>query len=134
METSFPQFNQTLKLGKVEIAPEVIEVIAGLAAAEIEGVAFMSGGLVGGIVERLGRKNLAKGVRVELGEENTAVDVSIVVDYGVRIPDVARAVQDNVKTTIQNMTGLDVIEVNVHVVSVQIKPEPQVQNEDKRVK
>ncbi|WP_025026196.1 Asp23/Gls24 family envelope stress response protein [Caldalkalibacillus mannanilyticus] len=134
METSFPQFNQTLKLGKVEIAPEVIEVIAGLAASEIDGVAFMSGGFVGGIVERLGRKNLAKGVRVELGEERTAVDVSIVVEYGVRIPSVAMAVQENVKTAIQNMTGLDVIEVNVHVVSVQIKPEVQANNEEKRVK
>jgi len=134
METSFPQFNQTLKLGKVEIAPEVIEVIAGLAASEIEGVAFMSGGFVGGIVERLGKKNLSKGVRVELGEHSTAIDVSIVVEYGVRIPDVAMSVQENVKTTIQNMTGLDVIEVNVHVVSVQIKQEAQGNTEDKRVK
>lgn len=121
METSFPQFNHSSELGKVEIAPDVIEVIAGLAASEIEGVAFMSGGIVGGIVEKLGRKNLSKGVKVELGENQTVVDVSIVVDYGVRIPEVALAVQENVKTTIQNMTGLDVIEVNVHVISVQVK-------------
>lgn len=121
METSFPQFNHSSELGKVEIAPDVLEVIAGLAASEIEGVAFMSGGIVGGIVEKLGRKNLSKGVRVELGENHTVVDVSIVVDYGVRIPEVALAVQENVKTTIQNMTGLDVIEVNVNVVSVQVK-------------
>jgi uncharacterized alkaline shock family protein YloU len=121
METSFPQFNHSSELGKVEIAPDVIEVIAGLAASEIEGVAFMSGGIVGGIVEKLGRKNLSKGVKVELGENQTVVDVSIVVDYGVRIPEVALEVQENVKTTIQNMTGLDVIEVNVHVVSVQVK-------------
>ncbi|GAA0350988.1 Asp23/Gls24 family envelope stress response protein [Bacillus horti] len=121
METSFPQFEQTSELGKVEIAPEVIEVIAGLAASEIEGVAFMSGGFVGGIAERLGRKNLAKGVKVELGETQTVIDVSIVVEFGVRIPDVATAVQENVNSAIQNMTGLDVIEVNVHVVSVHVK-------------
>lgn len=121
METSFPQFNHTSEMGKVEIAPDVIEVIAGLAAAEIDGVAHMSGGFVGGIAEKLGRKNFSKGVKVELGENHTVVDVSIVVEYGVRIPDVALAVQDNVKTTIQNMTGLDVLEINVHVVSVHIR-------------
>jgi uncharacterized alkaline shock family protein YloU len=121
METSFPQFNHSSEMGKVEIAPDVIEVIAGLATAEIDGVAYMSGGFVGGIAERLGRKNLAKGVKVELGENHTVVDISIVVEYGVRIPEVAIAVQENVKTTIQNMTGLDVIEVNIHVISVQVK-------------
>src|SRR5690606_28514708 len=109
------------ELGRVEISPGVLEVIAGLAASEIEGVAYMSGGFVGGIAERLGRKNLAKGVKVELGENQTIISVSIVVDFGVRIPDVAKAVQENVNSAIQNMTGLDVIEVNVHVVSVHVK-------------
>lgn len=121
METSFPQFEQASELGRVEISPGVLEVIAGLAASEIEGVAYMSGGFVGGIAERLGRKNLAKGVKVELGENQTIISVSIVVDFGVRIPDVAKAVQENVNSAIQNMTGLDVIEVNVHVVSVHVK-------------
>lgn len=123
METSFPHIRQSSKLGKVEISPEVIEVIAGLAAAEIEGVASMSGGMIGGWAERLGRKNFAKGVKVELGEELTVIDLSIVVDYGVRIPDVAQAVQDNVRTAIQDMTGLEVLEVNVHVINVQVKNE-----------
>lgn len=134
METSFPHFKQTSELGKVEIAPEVIEVIAGLAASEIDGVAYMSGGLVGGLAERLGRKNLSKGVKVELGEQHTVIDLSIVVEYGVRIPEVALAVQDNVKTTIQNMTGLDVIEVNVHVINVLVKSELAEQVEEKRVR
>lgn len=132
METSFPHVRQTSELGNVEIAPEVIEVIAGLAASEIEGVAQMSGGVIGGIAERLGRKNFAKGVKVELGEHHAVLDLSIVVEYGVRIPDVALAVQENVKTTIQNMTGLDVIEVNVHVVNVQVKNEIAEPTEDKK--
>lgn len=132
METNFPQVKQTSELGNVEIAPEVIEVIAGLAASEIEGVAQMSGGVIGDIAERLGRKNFAKGVKVELGEHHVIVDLSIVVEYGVRIPDVALAVQENVKTTIQNMTGLDVIRVNVHVVNVQVKSEPSETVEDKK--
>ncbi|WP_202076712.1 Asp23/Gls24 family envelope stress response protein [Caldalkalibacillus salinus] len=121
METSFPHFHQASELGKVEIAPDVLEVIAGLAASEIDGVAYMSGGFVGGIAERLGRKNLSRGVKVELGENHSVIEVSIIVDYGVRIPEVATAVQENVKSTVQNMTGLDVVEVNVHVISVHVK-------------
>lgn len=121
METSFPHFHQSSDLGKVEIAPDVLEIIAGLAASEVEGVVATGGGIVGGIAERLGKKNLAKGVKVELGEEQTIVDISIGVEYGVRIPSVAMSVQENIKTAIQNMTGLDVIQVNVHVVSVNVK-------------
>jgi uncharacterized alkaline shock family protein YloU len=136
METEFPQLEETTPihqsgLGKVEIAPEVIEVIAGLATTEIEGVAYMSGGFVGGIVEKLGRKNLSKGVRVELGEAHTVIDLSIVVDYGVCIPEVAKSVQENVKSTIYNMTGLEVIEVNVHIINVQIKHDSKLGEDDK---
>lgn len=121
MEYDFPHFDHSSDLGRVEIAPDVLEVIAGLAASEVEGVAYMSGGIVGGIAEKLGRKNLARGVKVELGENHTVIDVSIAVEFGVRIPDVASNVQENVNTTIRNMTGLDVVEVNVHVIGVQVK-------------
>lgn len=123
METLYPHFDQSSELGRVEISPNVIEVIAGLAAAEMDGVAFMSGGFVGGIADRLGRKNMSKGVKVELGEHHTVIDLSIVVEYGVKIPEVASAVQENVKTTIQDMTGLEVVEVNVHVLSVLVAPQ-----------
>lgn len=111
------------ELGKIQIAPEVLEVIAGMAASEVEGVAQMSGGFVGDIAERLGRKNVARGVRVEVGSREAAVDVSIVVKYGYRIPEVARNIQDSVSSAIESMTGLSVVEVNVHIVDVELKPE-----------
>jgi len=93
-------------------------VIAGLAATEVEGIAGMSGSIVGGITEILGRKNLAKGVKVEVNEKEAVVDLYVIVDYGVRIPEVAWNVQENVKKAIENMTGLSVAEVNIHVQGV----------------
>lgn len=114
-------------LGKVQIAPEVLEVIAGMAASEVEGVAHMSGGLVGDIAERLGRKNVARGVRVEVGTREAAVDVSIIVKYGHRIPEVARNIQDSVRNAIESMTGLSVVEVNVHIIDVELRTEEKVQ-------
>ena len=105
-------------LGAIRIANEVVAVIAGLAATEIEGLAGMSGGLAGGFAEMLGHKNLAKGVRVEVGEKETAVDIFVIVKYGAKIPDVASRVQENVKHAIESMTGLKVLEVNVHVQGV----------------
>ena len=83
-------------LGAIRIADEVVSIIAGLAATEVDGIAGMSGGIAGGIAEMLGRKNFAKGVKVEVGEKEAAVDLFIIVKYGVRIPDIALAVQENV--------------------------------------
>lgn len=105
-------------VGSIRIADEVVGIIAGMAATEISGVAGMSAGLVGGIAEMLGKKNLSKGVKVEVGEREAAVDLYIIVEYGVRIPDIALRVQENVKRGIESMTGLDVVEVNVHVQGV----------------
>ena len=102
------------ELGTIRIADEVVSIIAGLAATEVEGVAGMSGG----IAETLGRKNFSKGVKVEVGEKETAVDLFIIVKYGARIPDVALSVQEAVKNAIENMTGLNTVEVNVHVQGV----------------
>ena len=120
-------------LGTVKIADEVVSIIAGLAATEIEGIAGMSGGLVGGIAEMLGRKNFSKGVKVEVGEKEAAVDLFIIVKYGVRIPDVALAAQENIKRAIENMTGLSVVEVNVHVQGVHF-PEDEEKVEETRVR
>ena len=89
--------------GSIRIANEVVAVIAGLAATEVEGVAGMSGGVVGGIAEMLGKKNLAKGVKVEVGEKEAAVDLFIIVSYGIAIPEVAYEVQNNVKKAIQTL-------------------------------
>ena len=105
-------------LGSIRIADEVVSIIAGLAATEVEGIAGMSGGIAGGIAEMLGRRNFAKGVKVEVGEKEAAVDLYIIVKYGVRIPDVALAAQENVKQAIETMTGLSVVEVNIHVQGV----------------
>ena len=115
-------------LGELRIANEVVAIIAGLAATEVQGVAGMSGGIAGGIAEMLGRKNLSKGVKVEVGEEQAAVDLFVVVDYGVHIPTVAWNIQENVKRAIESMTGLQVVEVNVHVQGVHF---PMANNEEK---
>ena len=90
-------------------------MISGLAATEVNGVAAMSGGIAGIIAEALGRRNLAKGVKVEVGAGETTIDIFIVANFGVRIPDVAWSIQENVKKTVEQMTGLRVLQVNVHV-------------------
>lgn len=103
----------------VRIADDVVGVIAGIAAMEVEGVAGMSGGFAAEVGERVtGKKNLAKGVKVQVGEKEVAVDLYIVVEYGVRIPEVAQKVQENVKRAVESMTGLDAIEINIHVQGV----------------
>ncbi len=105
-------------IGTIRIADDVVAVIAGLPATEVKGVAAMSGGFAGGIAEVLGRRNLSKGVKVEVGTEEAKVDLHIVVTYGMRIPDVAWEIQENVKRAIELMTGLRVLQVNVHVQGV----------------
>ena len=103
----------------IKIADDVVAVIAGVAVSEVPGVAGMSGGFAGGITEVLsGKKNLAKGIKVEVGQKETKIDVNIIVEYGTRIPDVAFEIQNRVKKAVETMTGLTVIEVNVHVQGV----------------
>lgn len=106
------------ELGNIKIADEVVAIISGLAATEVEGVAGMSGGIAGGIADMLGKRNLSKGVKVEVGEKQAAIDVFIVVKFGARIPDVAWRIQENVKKAIESMTGLEAIKINVHVQGV----------------
>ena len=103
----------------IKIANEVIAVIAGKAVSEVQGVASMSGGFAGGITEVLsGKKNLAKGIKVESDGNETQIDVNIIVEYGSRIPDVAFEIQNRVKKAVESMTGLKVSEVNIHVQGV----------------
>jgi uncharacterized alkaline shock family protein YloU len=102
----------------IKIADEVVAVIAGLAATEVDGVAGMAGGIVGGITEKLGLKNLQRGVKAEVGQKEAALDLYIVVEYGARIPEVAQNVQESVRRAVETMTGLKVVEVNVHVQGV----------------
>ncbi len=109
------------KNGKITFANEVVAIIAALAASEVKGIAGMSGGVVEGFAERLGRKNLTKGVKVEVGNEEAAVDVYVIVEYGVKIHNVAYEIQDTVKKAIETMTGLRVVEVNVYVQGVTVE-------------
>ncbi|MCB5558469.1 Asp23/Gls24 family envelope stress response protein [Anaerosalibacter bizertensis] len=125
--------NEGVDYGTVKIANEVVAIIAGLAATEVEGVAGMSGGITGGISDMLGMKNLSKGVKVEVGEKECAIDIFVIVEYGSRISEVALRVQENVKEAVETMTGLNVIEVNVNVQGVNIPKEPEVE-EEPRVK
>lgn len=104
---------------EIKIANDVVAVIAGVAVSEVPGVSEMAGGFAGGITEVLsGKKNLAKGIKVEVGEKDAKIDVNIIVEYGVRIPDVAFEIQNRVKKAVETMTGLNVLEVNVHVQGV----------------
>ncbi len=115
--------NEEISLGNnaIKIADDVVAVIAGVAVAEIPGVANMAGGFAGGITEVLsGKKNMAKGIKVEVNEKETKIDVNIIVEYGTRIPEVAYEIQTKVKKAVETMTGLRVAEVNVHVQGVNI--------------
>lgn len=109
-------------LGEVQIAEEVITIIAGLAATEVEGVCSMGGNITKELVSRLGMKNLSKGVRVEVTEEGKIeVFVTINIAYGYAIPAVSGNVQEKVKAAIENMTGLEVSGVNVRIADVDMK-------------
>ncbi|MFD1955855.1 Asp23/Gls24 family envelope stress response protein [Paenibacillus thailandensis] len=129
MSTIAADYEKT-DIGTIQIAPEVIAVIAGLATIEVEGVAGMSGGFAGGIAELLGRKNLSKGVKVEVGQREAAIDVSIIVEYGNKIPEIAVQIQHNVKRSIEMMTGLTVVEVNVHIHDVHFKTAEKPEEEE----
>lgn len=123
-----------IEYGQIKIADEVVGIIAGLAATEVDGVAGMSGGIAGGITEMLGRKNLSKGVKVEVGEKEAAIDLYIIVEYGAKIPEVAWNIQENVKKAVESMTGLNVIEVNINVQGVNIEKEQSDVEQQVRVK
>ena len=103
----------------VVISEEVVSVIAVVAVSEVSGVVDTAGGFAGGLSEVLsGKKKLSKGIKVEVGEKETKIDVNIIVEYGIRIPDIAFDIQNRVKKSVKEMTGLDVVAVNVHVQGV----------------
>lgn len=109
------------ELGKVEIAPEVIEVITGIAAAEVDGISEMRGSFAMDVVERFGKRSHSKGVKVELTEDGIAIDLYVVVKFGVSIPKVAEKLQTNIRQSLKNMTALETSEINVHVVGIQME-------------
>lgn len=117
-EATEPTGAGTEAAGDYRVQDEVIASIASLAAAEVDGVAGLGGGLALGLGEVLGARQAGRGVRVEIGTREAAVDVYLQVEYGVRIPVVAQRVQEGVKRAVESMTGLRVVEVNVHVQGV----------------
>lgn len=106
------------KIGEVQIADEVVAIIAGLAATEVEGVDSMAGNITNELVGKLGMKNLSKGVKVEVTEEHVSVNMSLNLKYGYSIPSVCETVQEKVKNAIENMTGLTVLDVNIKIAGV----------------
>lgn len=115
----------------VEISDDVVAVIAGIAVADVQGVAGMAKGFAGGLTEAFsGKKNLAKGIKVDVNEGKAKIDVNIIVEYGTRIPDVAFEIQSRVKKSVKEMTGLEVDAVNVHVQGVQTPQEKTVKVEE----
>jgi uncharacterized alkaline shock family protein YloU len=124
--------------GRTTIADGVVEKIAGLAARDVDGVHAMGGGMsrtFGAVRDRVpgNSKSVSRGVKAEVGEVQTAIDLEIVVDYGVSIADVARDVRENVVAAVERMTGLEVVEVNIAVSDVKLPdeededPEPRIQ-------
>ena len=127
MENNKPEIPNDL--GVIRIADEVVSTVAGLAAVEVEGVAAMSGGWGTDLVEKLGKRNLGKGIKVDATGEQTIIDIFIVIEFGYAIPKVAENVQKEVKIAVETMTGLTVAAVNVHVVSVMTKKTASEENE-----
>ena len=108
------------KIGEVRTADEVVAIIAGLAATEVEGVAAMAGNATREIIERMGMKSLSKGVSVEVIDSTVSVKLSLNLEYGHSIPEVCAKVQERVKSAIENMTGLEVLDVNITIAGVNI--------------
>lgn len=109
------------QLGVVKIADDVVAMIAGMAATEIEGVASMAGNITNELMSKVGMKNLAKGVKVDVLERVVTVDLAVTMEYGYNIPATCKKIQDRVKTAIENMTGLEVGDVNIRIAGISMQ-------------
>ena len=118
----------------IKISEDVVATIAGMATSEVKGVASMNGGIAGGLSEMFGKKSFSKGVKVQVTEKDTTIDLFIVVEYGSRIPDIAWEIQNRVKTAVENMTGLKVLEVNIHVQGVNLPKDEKNKEENQENK
>lgn len=133
MSEGYKNDNDNKEYGNVKISDDVVAIIAGVAATEIPGVTSMSGGITGGFSEMLGMKNLSKGVKVELKDNDVVIDVFITVDYGKNISEIGKNVQQNVKNSVETMTELNVIKINVNIQGVNIPKETK-ENDETKVK
>ncbi len=118
-------------LGEIQIADDVISIIAGLAATEVEGVAKMYGNITNELVSKLGMKNLSKGVKVMVTPEDVQVDVSLEVKYGYSVMDVSKLVQEKIKQAIETMTGLNVSKVHVRIAGVALEKDEKISKTSK---
>lgn len=126
--------SELTQAGVVRISDDVVSTIVGLAALEVPGIAAMSGGISEGIAKRLSGKSIQKGVSVEVGQQEAAIDLRIIVHYGSNIQQICTELQYTVRDTVENMTGLSVVEVNVKVDGVVFREEEKVVDELLRVK
>lgn len=117
-ETGNYVLEENMELGTVKIADEVVAMIAGLATTEVKGVAAMAGNVGNELLDKVGVRNLNKGVKVLVTGKKVRTDVAIYVQYGNNIPAVSQKVQEKVKTAIENMTGLEVTDVNVRIAGI----------------
>jgi len=123
---------ETVKeMDTIRVASEVVTQIAGISAAEVEGIAAMSGGIVNGLTERFGKKDFAKGVKVEVDEEEAEIDLFITVEFGAKIQAVAKKLQSTVRTAVEEMTGLKVTAVRVNVQGITIPRENAEKEQEK---
>ncbi|MBQ7036492.1 MAG: Asp23/Gls24 family envelope stress response protein [Clostridia bacterium] len=126
--------NKTLEnTNSVKISDDVVQIIAGIAAGEIEGVYGMSNSFAGGIAELLGsKKSVSRGVKVEISDGTAVIDMHIIVRYGARIPDVAWKIQEKVKDEVESLTGLSVEKVNIHIDGIHIEKETAQEEEEEK--
>lgn len=117
------RIQQISGIGEVQIADEVVAVIAGLAATEVEGVASMGGNITNELVSRLGMKSLSKGVKVTVLDGVVTVDLTLNIEFGKNLLETSKKVQERVKSSIENMTGLEVADVNIHIANVDMENE-----------
>ncbi|WP_281887866.1 Asp23/Gls24 family envelope stress response protein [Paenibacillus sp. YYML68] len=122
--------SEEIQTGQIRISDDVVATIAGLAALETPGIAAMSGGISEGLAKRLSGKNVQRGVSVEVGQVEAAIDLRVIVHFGSKIQEVCRSLQENVREAVENMTGLSVVEVNIKVEGVAFREEEQPQSED----
>ncbi|MBQ1871683.1 MAG: Asp23/Gls24 family envelope stress response protein [Lachnospiraceae bacterium] len=108
------------EMGEITVAEEVVAIIAGIAATEVEGVSAMAGNITNEIVAKLGMKNLSKGVHVDMNGNEVTVMVAVVMAYAANVPEVSAKIQERIKTSIENMTGLHVAEVNVKIAGIDV--------------
>lgn len=106
------------QFGEIRVVDDVVTIIAGLAATEVDGVSSMAGNITNEIVAKTGAKNLSRGVRVDVMDGIVTADLNLNIRYGYAIPEVSGNVQERVRTAIENMTGLEVGTVNVRIASV----------------